>query len=381
MRLRTAAIAGILSVTAAISGPALASAGSVSSHAPEPATVPAGLSAVPWSSIGPGWMLAIWNPHPHAARPASYLELVSPLGAHYVLYRVPRFAQLADWSGDGQRVLLTREGSSAGVVSTVDLRTGAVEHSFSVNDAGFETFATFTRPDGYALYVDDTVHGLTRYTLRGAVAQRFPASIDGLGRWTNSWLESPDGTELVLGTRLGLAIFENNGVLLSRIPVAHANQCQPVRWWSSSVILAHCNQTSRTGLNTRLFLFSTASLRATPLTRLPRPPDLGDYNAFPVDGHVYVQATTGCGFGFVEELHGTAETRVPGLPNSDVVTSTDRSLALETADSCSGQIVVDWWTPATKSLLKVVGPPISSGTLNGLLGYPTPVATGATPLP
>ena len=378
LKLRTVAIAITLAAIALLIVPARAM-GTDGRRAPRSASPPVATDpgAVPWSSVGTGWLLASWEPHPHAKEPVEYLELVSPLGTRYVLYRLPSGVyRVSDWSGDGQRILLVRSLTSSSVVSTVDLQTGAVEQSFTIRNAS-SVFATFTRPRGLAVLATDMSRGLVRYSLRGSAQTRFPDQFGRLGKFTYAWLESPDGTEVVLGARHGLAIFENEGTPVAQLPVAHADYCQPVRWWSPTVILATCNQFERyRGIVIRLLRFSTAGTQPEPLARLPVAPDLGDSDAWRVEGSVFLQSTTGCGYGFLSKLRGGVPTpvHVPGLVTyeTSVVATTSDSLALLSADGCTGKSVVDWYTPSTGSVLRVLGPPVSGGSVLGILGFPDP---------
>ena len=91
--------------------------------------VEAPIQDVPWSQVGPGWMLAMWNeatptdagdevspgePTPYNA--ATTLYLVDPKGGRYAIttFAAPgengQLPTLADWSGDGSRALFYRQG-------------------------------------------------------------------------------------------------------------------------------------------------------------------------------------------------------------------------------------------------------------------------------
>jgi hypothetical protein len=342
---------------------------------------PSGLSAVPWSAIGPSWMLATLEPHPNARSFVGYLELISPFGARYVLYRLPpNIFSISDWSGDGSRVLyLQSTPDYSTIVTTVDLQTGKTIGSFKLQGQS-DVSATFTRPRGLAVLVDTQSGGLMRFNLNGSMEARLPSQFPEVGRWTNNWLESPDGTDVVLGSNHGLAVYENDGRFIAALPTAYGHYCQPVRWWSPTVILATCDQsTRREGLVSRLLEFSAGWSRPRPLTRLAVPPDLGDELAARLDGHVYVLATTGCGYGFLTELHGNVPTivRIRGLEplNTGIITTNEDSLILVSANACTGQTIIDSYTPATGSIMRLAGPPVSSGMVEGIHGFPDPMAT------
>src|SRR6478736_5557379 len=109
MRLRrtplTAIATAVLSV--GVLTAALLTTGTAATAAPVTSAQPAG---VPWSHVGPGWVLAQYTtaaPEGGKTGPAT-LYLVSPGGARYQLARWPdsRTApELVAWSPDGKRAL------------------------------------------------------------------------------------------------------------------------------------------------------------------------------------------------------------------------------------------------------------------------------------
>lgn len=374
MKLRPAVVvAALMAATALATSPALPS-GAAATH--PSTTVP---------TPGPGWLLDVWYPHP-ATSEVSHVELVSPQGHRYILFRNPG-GQVADWSGDGTRLLVTGVSGRSNVLRVLDLATGDVEDTIKVG--GFKlngddgVTATFTRPDGLAVYsyVNGTRQGLIRYSLTGAVEASFPAAVAGLGRWTDSWLESPDGLYLVLGTDRGLALFSNDGTLLARMP-SKETDCVPVRWWSASVVLAACH--SIPGVEDfQLLEFSATWATPRPLGKEQRD-SAGYADAYRVDGHVFLQGAGDCGLAPLAELRGSTPVKVdvPVKGNAGdldrVVTTTSTSLALAISDGCDAQPSVYWYTPATNSVLQVLGPPVSGGNVVNIIGYPDPNSTGAT---
>lgn len=367
MRFRPVVVAvAMAAATALVASPAVAS--ELSSSAVHPAvTVP---------TPGPGWLAATWNPHPRSSHPVRYLELVSPEGSRFILYRIRNLStQVDDWSGDGTHLLLVSyRSATSSRVSVVDLASGEVEDAFNVS--GSYVIATFTRPDGHAIYVDDG-GGLTRYSLSGTVEARFPAGIAGLGSWTGSWLESPDGVYLVLGTRHGLAFFSNDGTLLARVPTAIGSYCQPMRWWSADEVLASCPDRRNPSI-VQLLEFSTSGGTPTQFVGVPHG-SFGYTDAYQVGEKVFLQGAVPCGLPYLAELQGTTPVELnPHVPGSGdlVVSTTGTSLALLSSGGCSGQDFVSWYTPATNSVLQVLGPPLSSGSVDAVLGYPNPISTG-----
>jgi hypothetical protein len=277
---------------------------------------------------------------------------------------------VTDWSGDGTRLLeVTPNGGFGGtstLVRVVDLATGAIESSFRVS--GDNVVATFTRPSGHALYVN-TSSGLARYSQSGIRQVGFPSRVAGLGAWTTSWLESPDGVYLVLGTNHGLALFSNDGRLVARLPVAHQTNCLPMRWWSSDEVLANCNL--------KLFVVPMSGAAPTQLIRNPHG-SYGFTDAFQVNDQTFLQDVPPCGTATLSVVQGNSVVPVsPRLPGDGaaVVATTSSSLALLSRDGCTGQNFISWYTPATNSVLQVLGPPLTSGYVN-VLGYPDPNVTG-----
>jgi len=367
MKLRPAIVAlAVTAATALVAAPAIASGVNRSATHPS-ATIP---------TPGPGWLVAVWSPHPRSSHPVRYQELVSPEGNRFILYRIHSlFTQVDDWSGDGTRVVEVTNGSSSSVVSIVDLATGDVEHSFAVRGGNLNASATFTRPEGRAVFVD--TGRLTRYSLSGAIAARFPATVGGLGKWTDSWLESPDGLYLVLGTHRGLAFFSNDGTLLARTAIPNGTYCQPVRWWSPGEVLATCADASNFSV-IKLYEVPTSGAAPTQFVRIPHG-GYGYTDAYRVGAKIFLQGAVTCGLPYLAELHGS--TPVPVNPHlrgggDAVVATTGTSLALLSADGCTGQNFVSWYTPGTNSVQQVLGAPLSSGNVNDVIGYPNPISTG-----
>ena len=156
---------------------------------------------VPWSEVGPGWMLAMWNeatpsnagdefepgePTPNNAETTLYL--VNPEGGRYAIttFEAPgengSLPSLADWSGDGTRALFTRRGDDLTVIE-VDLRSGE-RTSFPVKD-GFSVTPRYSKPEGKAVLLAEVERrqtaaaSLTRVDLTGKQQLTYP--VDKLG--------------------------------------------------------------------------------------------------------------------------------------------------------------------------------------------------------
>jgi TolB protein len=130
-----------------------------------PRGVHADPSAVPWSAVGPGWLVASWEPHPLRKPVATDLFLVSPSGTLYPLYRLPGDAPtVVDWSDDGKRALFETANSNPETVrpgryEVVDLQSGIVEGSFRPGDSD-QGFPTFTTPHGDSILTNNLNNGV-----------------------------------------------------------------------------------------------------------------------------------------------------------------------------------------------------------------------------
>ena len=198
---------------------------------------------VPWSKVGPGWMLATWNKT--QSGPTSLL-LIDPAGGRYSLDTLAaKAANSAQpdspvaWSGDGQRALLDSETTSSNV-AVLNLQTGT-QTRFSLG-SGVSPIG-FTRPDGLAILADaasSTNHPrLERFSLTGALQQTYPASFTGGGYYNgDSAVYSPDGTQLAVSTSGAMELMSNGGKVIRALPVSSsantARRCAggaPLRCW------------------------------------------------------------------------------------------------------------------------------------------------------
>ena len=166
MKMTTLASTATATVAAMIAGPPIASAEPDNSPTMAAHGVEAALAAVPWSQVGPGWMLAMWSPapglRPGESRPpgsptyqtaATTLYLVNPAGGRYAITTFPppgdgSSPSLVDWSGDGTRALFTTSENGNTVLTQVDLRNGS-KTTFTVK--GTSPTPRYTRPDGKAV--------------------------------------------------------------------------------------------------------------------------------------------------------------------------------------------------------------------------------------
>jgi len=360
--------------------------------------VEAPIQDVPWSEVGPGWMLAMWNaatptdfghqfapgePTPYDAETTLYL--VDPDGNRYAIttFAAPgengQLPTLADWSGDGTRALFYRQGDDLTVIE-VDLRTGE-RTSFPVKN-GYAVTPRYTRPDGKAVLLlksndVDSAASLTRVDLSGKQQLTYP--VDKLGSEFNaSYLASPDGTRLVLGTDTGLSRMGNDGTPGKELPVPEASTCTPTRWWDTDVALARCFGPDFS--YSRLWLVPIDGAAPTPLTGQndgTRGQDLGDLNAWQLPEGTFVQAAGGCGFVYLATLNAADGTTTPvSVPEVDdqhsvrVLGAVDGQLQLQATLSCgSGESLVDY-DPASGTSTVLLGGDVNGGGVVGAVPYP-----------
>ena len=255
-------ISSAMTAAAISTSPAIATASPAADAAYVTHGVEASIADVPWSEVGPGWTLATWSPvtptmpgvEPAPGEPtwetaSTTLYLVDPTGNRYA---ITTFAPedrsalaLLDWSGDGSRALFGVEYPAPDTVISVDLHTG-VKTTIEVGG-----HPEFTRPDGKAIlassgyqYDDTRPLTLKRLDLNGNEQMRYPTEqLGAAGQFTGDHLESPDGTQLVLGTGHSMVVMGNDGTILRTVTAPMADgKCRAVRWWSADVVLTQCTE-------------------------------------------------------------------------------------------------------------------------------------------
>jgi hypothetical protein len=399
---------GILALAAVIVA-GCSSTGSTAGHEPSgsPATststtvaqaaahgVEAAIGAVPWSQVGPGWLLATWSPAPgrrHGQTPApgeptlensnTTLYLVDPAGGRYPITTFPpsttgESPRLVDWSGDGSRALLEGPG---GLID-VDLHTGkqtAITIPDAIIPAGFNVIARYTRPDGKAVLLSRTIGpsgqaSLERIDLAGNHQLTYPVGPDFRGQY----LYTPDGRQLVLGTASGLALMGNDGTPGKALAVPGKNTCSPVRWWdgAAATVLTSCDEQGYP----RLWLVPIGGGTPTALTAPivgTATSDAGDVNAWQLPAGTYVQALGGCGFEYLAKLNAvggpTTPVSVPGVEGSVVVVGANGGhLDLQAKAPCGGGQALFDYDPAAGTTTVLLGATLNGGGVIEARAYP-----------
>jgi TolB protein len=373
------------------SSPSTPAAQSVAHSTEEP------IQDVPWSQVGPGWTLAMWNaaspsnagddfdpdePTPYNAETTLYL--VSPEGDRYAIttFEAPgeggSLPALADWSGDGNRALFYRSGDDLSVIE-VDLRTGE-RTSFTVKN-GYSVTPRYTKPEGKAVLLlksddVDSPAALTRVDRTGKQQLTYP--VDKLGADFNaSLLSSPDGTALVLGTDAGLSMMSNDGTPGKILPIPDASYCTPTRWWEPNVAVARCNGPDFS--YSRLWLVPVDGSAPTPLTAEndgTKGPDVADLDAWKLPGGTFIQAAGGCGMVYLAELTTDGTTTPVSVPNVDeqrsvrVLGAADGQLQLQATLTCgSGESLLDY-DPASGTSTVLLGGEVNGGGVVDAVPYP-----------
>jgi hypothetical protein len=390
----TAATAGTVASTTSTSAPPATTLPPPTTEAPLAAGTEGGRAAVPWSEVGPGWILAEWDPVtavPPGSSPASgpaptTLYLVDPAGGRYLITTFPASTfnvpgDLVAWSGDGRRALFTESVSVTGgsglgtTITELDLATAAT-HSFTIQ--GNAEQVGYTRPDGTAIVValetDDSTATIERMDTSGVVQLTYPTSFAGAGSTAGGFLYSPDGSELVFATTAGLELVSNGGAPVTALPIpGNANLCVPQRWWDSATVLAECNAGT-----SRLWLVPVSGATPTALTAAltGQGEDLGDEDAWALPSGTFLQDAGPCGYQYLAKLQpdGTTEpVDVPGVKSGDsvLVAGADGSrLAIRATISCGPGETLAWYDPGAGTATPLLGPPVNGGSVIDALLFP-----------
>lgn len=376
-----------------------------STAAAEPAArgVEAPIEDVPWSQVGPGWTLATWSPavataagvEPPPGTPtrqtaSTTLYLVDPAGGRYPVttFAPGARAELADWSGDGKHALFEAFDYETNeyTITDVDLTTGA-KQSFPVDG---QVGVAYSRPTGKAVLVSTSRNGdvaatLRRVDLTGAEQLTYPTDQLGpAGEFNGSHLAAPDGTTLVLGAANGMVVVGNDGVIKRQLPMqGPLTDCSPVRWWTSTVILARCREVTFSSAS-QLWQVPVDGAAPTPLTAVNSGQgddpafgqDLGDADAFALPDGTYLQSVGACGSAFLSRLTPdmhTAKVTVPGVDDEHSVlvkgVAGDK-LVLQATMSCGSGESLLTYDPVANTSMVLLGPPVNGGGVIEAVPYP-----------
>jgi TolB protein len=370
-------------------------------------------SQIPWNEVGPGWILAAWNPTPvldpgqtpSAGQPTAApvtLYLLDPAGGRYAITTFPpskgagpddpsHTPQLADWSGDGRHALFEEFVDAGGktTVTEVDLATGA-KQTFT---APAYTSVAYSRPTAQAIlesYSDSSSNGYTstleRVDLSGTKQLTFPINqLGAAGKFNDAYLQTPDGTQLVLGAENGMVVMGHDGVVARQLPMPGPySRCRPVRWWTSTVILAACDipppQSGPVGgSESQLWQVPLAGGAPTAFTSV-NGQDLGYQNAWQLPSGTFLDDVPGCGgdgllFRLAADLQ-TTQVDVPGVAHGKTVVAigvTADKLVLMTRGNCgSPHTSLRTYDPAANTSTVLLGAPLNGGDVTRAILYPIP---------
>ena len=371
--------------------------------------VKAAIGDVPWAKVGPGWVLAMWSPatpHMPGAQPdtneqkpetdTTTLYLVDPQGDRYTIATFgtedESAPELIDWSGDGSHALLGAQYPAPANVVSIDLHTGA-QTTLPVDG-----YPRYTHPDGKSLLVANDYNSntnepgtLKRLDLAGNVQQSYPTDqLGGAGTFSGDYLESLDGTQLVLATTSGdkqaalwgentMVVMANDGKVIRTLasPMQKAH-CSPVRWWTAAVVLTNC----RNDAGSQLWEVPLDGGTPTALTAVNSGQeddpgfggDIGDGVAYQLPSGTFLQSAGACGTAFLSRLTPDMHTTpvdIPGVSDSVIVAgaTADKLLILGKV-GCSGTTSMLTYDPAANTSTVLLGPPINGGGVTDARLYP-----------
>jgi hypothetical protein len=347
---------------------------------PAPSKTAAGTTqaATALTGVGAGWSLAQYSGTTAGGvtprkTGVTTLYLVSPQGAKRTLYAWPAGQAgtgwtLLDWSGDKTRALFA--GPAQNTVGQLVLATGKFT-SFTL-PSGTQAVG-YSRPDGTAILATQqagSTDKVLRYDLAGRQEQVLAS---GSANSASVAVYSPDGTSLAVNGPKALEQVSNTGHVVRSLPVPGNTDCQPVRWWNASTILASCIAPGQSA--PRLWLVPVTGAQPTALTpqRGASGPDLGDIGAWPLPSGLYLQALGPCGVIFIAKQASTGAAtpiNVPGTAGNDnqIVAADGARLLVRAQTSCESSTSLLWFNPATRAVQMLIRAP--AGTAGVIADVP-----------
>jgi hypothetical protein len=274
------------------------------------------------------------------------LYLASPSGKKYAL-RSPAPRWLIAWSGNKTEALF--DLSSANKLEQLNLQTGKA----SKFDLPAGSYALgYTQPAGQqvlAVTQKGSTDTLATYSLSGKLVKTLGSAKDTFGI---AGIGAANGSEFAISAPAGLRLVASSGKLLKNLTVAGTAGCGPVRWWTSSTVLASCSTKSGGSEYTHLYLVPANGARPTELTPIRKSSyDLGDMDAWRLPSGLYLQSQGACGTLEINKQAASgsiAPVTVPGTSAASyaVITADGPRLLVET-EGCHGGGQLLWLNPAT----------------------------------
>jgi hypothetical protein len=368
--------AGVLAVGAvglgATAGAATVTAGTAHGTASTAGRAAPARAQVPWSEVGPGWVLAEYSADPSGEAAPVTLYLISPVGVRYPMHTwtdsstVP---ELLGWSGDTTRALLYFDGSQ---YEQLTLSTGKL----TVGGLPGQAQPTGYTPDGQNILgvTEGTVPTIARYSLTGKLLKVLTRGID-----ENTAAYAPNGTVLAVSGANGLELASNGGRLIRSLPVPGTDPtigCGPARWWSPTVVLTEC---VAEGFSIpRLWLVPTNGKRPVALTPQPVPNGVyfGDSDAWQLPSGLFVQMIGRCEVPliFQQAANGSLTPVAPphiASATNLILAALGPQLLIETS-GCGSATSLLWFNPATQAEQWLLRAPDGSEGLIDALAYGSP---------
>jgi hypothetical protein len=254
------------------------------------------------------------------------------------------------------------------------------------------------RPDGKAILESTSFNGnepgtLKRIDLTGNQQLSYPTDrLGGAGQLSGDYLETPDGTQIVLGTaNLGnqfvprsdnsLVVMGSDGSIVRTLSSPTKGQCDPARWWTPTVILASCE--AGRGSGSQLWEIPIDGGAPTALTAVNSGQeddpgfgqDIADRIAWQLPSGTFLQSDGACGTSFLSRLTPdmhTMKVTVPGVADKSVIVigAAADKLVLRAYLGCGGGISVLTYDPAVNTSTVLLGPPVNGGGVTDALLYP-----------
>jgi TolB protein len=176
-----------------------------------------------------------------------------------------------------------------------------------------------------------------------------------------------------------LVVMAKDGKIIRTLPSPMAKGgCTPVRWWTPTVILAHCENDS----GGQLWKVPVDGGSPTPMTAVNSAQgddpgfrgDYGDDVAYQLPSGTFLQTTGACGTmhlaRLTPDMH-TTQINIPGVSDSiELVGAKDDKLLILAKVGCGGTTSLLSYDPAANTSTVLLGPPINGGGVSAARLFP-----------
>lgn len=355
-RRRAVAIAGVTTglIAANLLVTSVANAGVTTAAAPRSAAA----EAVPWRSVGAGWVLAEYATGTTNNLGTTTLELVSPAGTKYRLHTwaaksVLQLPTLAAWSPSKTEVLLEVWGNAYAQFDRMNLMTGKIRTIIKLPLG--TNVRSYTLPTGLQLLADDITSTATTWTERVERLTKTGLRVKTIITMKHTSIDAdpldpvyaPDGASIAIGYRGGLAVVSNAGGAVKKLPVTGPGAklgCTAVRWWNARTILGRCAG--------QLWLVPANGAKPTALT-----PNASIFAAWHLPSGLYLNELHVCTLSIRKQKANGSITalHIPGLGGPRILTAAGPRLLIDnTTLPCTGSThyrgdSMAWYNPGTKA--------------------------------